>query len=103
MSIPMKKYVDITSGVGAGASVKERELILRLFTTSAAVPAGTVMEFTEVDDVATTFGTESEEYLRAVLYLGFVSKIITKRRKFHLHIMTQSPAGQRLRLSVVRH
>jgi hypothetical protein len=81
MSIPMKKYVDITSGVGAGASVKERELILRLFTTSAAVPAGTVMEFTEVDDVATTFGTESEEYLRAVLYLGFVSKIITKAKK----------------------
>jgi len=81
MSIPMKKYVDITSGVGAGASVKERELILRLFTTRAAVPAGTVMEFTEVDDVATTFGTESEEYLRAVLYLGFVSKIITKAKK----------------------
>jgi len=81
MSIPMKKYVDITSGVGAGASVKERELILRLFTTSAAVPAGTVMEFTEVDDVATTFGTESEEYRRAVLYLGFVSKIITKAKK----------------------
>lgn len=81
MSISIKKYVDVTSGVGAGAAVKERELILRLFTTNALVPAGTVMEMTNLNDVATTFGTNSEEYKRAVPYFGFVSKIITKAKK----------------------
>lgn len=81
MSISIKKYVDITSGVGGGATVKERELILRLFTKDAKVPAGVVMEFTDINDVATTFGTASEEYKRAVPYFGFVSKIMTKAKK----------------------
>ena len=81
MSISIKKYVDITSGVGGGATVKERELILRLFTKDAKVPAGVVMEFTDINDVATTFGTASEEYKRAVPYFGFVSKMMTKAKK----------------------
>lgn len=80
MSISIKKYVDITSGVGGSAAVKERELILRLFTKDTKVPAGVVMEFTDINDVATTFGTASEEYKRAALYFGFVSKIITKAK-----------------------
>lgn len=81
MSISIKKYVDITSGVGGSAAVKERELILRLFTKDTKVPAGVVMEFTDINDVAATFGTASEEYKRAALYFGFVSKIITKAKK----------------------
>lgn len=81
MSISIKKYVDITSGVGAGASVKERELILRILTNNAAIPAGTVAEFTTLNDVGTMFGTDSEEYKRAAKYFGFVSKIITKAKK----------------------
>lgn len=81
MSISIKKYVDITSGVGGGATVKERELILRLFTKDAKVPAGVVMEFTDINDVATTFGTASEEYKRAVPYFSFVSKMMTKAKK----------------------
>ncbi|SUW63478.1 Protein of uncharacterised function (DUF3383) [Buttiauxella agrestis] len=81
MSISIKKYVDITSGVGGSAAVKERELILRLFTKDTKVPAGVVMEFTDLNDVATTFGTTSEEYKRAALYFGFVSKMITKAKK----------------------
>lgn len=81
MSISIKKYVDITSGVGAGATVKERELILRLFTKDTKVPAGVVMEFTDLNDVATTFGTSAEEYKRAAIYFGFVSKLITKAKK----------------------
>ncbi|HAW1738195.1 TPA: DUF3383 domain-containing protein [Escherichia coli] len=81
MSISIKKYVDITSGVGAGATVKERELILRLFTKDTKVPAGVVMEFTDLNDVATTFGASAEEYKRAAIYFGFVSKLITKAKK----------------------
>lgn len=81
MSISIKKYVDITSGVGAGSIAKERELILRLFTKSTKVPAGVVMEFTELNDVAATFGAQAEEYQRAALYFGFVSKVMTKAKK----------------------
>ena len=81
MSISIKKYVDITSGVGAGASAKERELILRLFTKDAKVPAGVVIEFTGLNDVAATFGVATEEYQRAALYFGFVSKVMTKAKK----------------------
>jgi len=81
MSISIKKYVDITSGIGAGATVKERELILRLFTDKLVVPAGVVLEITDLNDVADKFGTDSEEYARAALYFGYVSKITTKAKK----------------------
>jgi len=81
MSISIKKYVDITSGVGAGTGVKERELILRLFTKSPLVPAGTVLEMTSADDVISHFGASSEEASRATTYFGFISKLITKAKK----------------------
>lgn len=93
MSISIKKYVDITSGVGGGATVKERELILRLFTKDAKVPAGVVMEFTDINDVATTFGTTSEEYKRAVPYFGFVSKIMTKAKKLSFAHYSDAPTA----------
>lgn len=94
MSISIKKYVDITSGVGAGATVKERELILRLFTTNVKVPAGVVMEFTDINDVATTFGTTSEEYKRAALYFGFISKVMTKAKKISFAAFSTSQSAQ---------
>lgn len=99
MSISIKKYVDITSGVGAGTAVKERELILRLFTNNAAVPAGTVVEMTDLNDVAKTFGTDSEEYARAAMYFGFVSKIITKAKK--ISFAHCSATGQAVSPSIV--
>lgn len=81
MSISIKKYVDITSGVGAGTAVKERELILRLFTKNPLVQAGTVSEMTELSDVISKFGDTAEESLRATPYFGFISKLITKAKK----------------------
>lgn len=81
MSISIKKYVDIASGVGGASSVKLRELILRVFTKNQAVLAGTVVEMTELNDVATKFGTTTEEYGIAAKNLGFVSKNITKAKK----------------------
>ena len=92
MSISIKKYVDITSGVGAGASVKERELILRLFTTNGTIPPGVVMEFTDINDVAATFGSDSQEYKRAALYFGFVSKVMTKAKKIAFAHYDAAPA-----------
>ena len=34
MAISIKKYIDIVSGVGAGTSVRTKDLILRIFTQS---------------------------------------------------------------------
>lgn len=81
MSISIKKYVDLTSGVGAGTAVKERELILRLFTKNPLVQGGSILEMTSSDDVILKFGADSEEAKRASTYFGFISKLITKANK----------------------
>ena len=80
-SIAFTKYVDITSGVGGSTQVARRELIGRIFTTNELVPTDTVLEFTELEDVASYFGTASEEYKRSSFYFGFVSKRTTQAQK----------------------
>lgn len=81
MPIPFTNYIDIESGVGAGTSVSERDLIIRIFTENALVPTNSFIEFNNPDDVGVYFGTTSEEYLRAVLNFGWVSKSITRAKK----------------------
>lgn len=81
MSISIKRYVDIQSGVGAAVTVAQRDLIGRLFTSNAKVPGDAVIEFDTAADVALYFGGASEEYKRAVFYFGFVSKSIASPRK----------------------
>lgn len=81
MAISIRRYVDITSGVGAGASVRLRELIIRVFTTNPLVPTGSFIEFTSADDVASYFGATSEEYKRAAFCFGWVSKNIRRAKK----------------------
>jgi hypothetical protein len=72
--ISQSRYIDITSGVGAGATVAERKLILRIITQNTTIPPGVVLEADDADSVGTYFGTSSEEYLRAAAYFGFISK-----------------------------
>lgn len=81
MSISFSRYVAITSGVGGGAGVRLRDLILRLMTTSERVPAQTVVEMDNAEDVLSYFGAGSPEYLRAVFYFGFISKNISAPNK----------------------
>ncbi len=81
MAISFKRYVDITSGVGGGAGVRLRDLILRLFSDNTLIPEKTVIEMDNAADVGTYFGTTSAEYLRAVFYFGFISKLITAPKK----------------------
>lgn len=76
MSISIKKYVEITSGVGAANTVRQRDLIGRLFTTNPRVPAASFVEVTSAADAGRYFGTTSIEYLRAAFYFSFVSKLI---------------------------
>lgn len=75
--ISQSRYVNIVSGVGAGAAVAQRQLIMRLMTQNNLLPPGLVAEFSTAAAVGAYFGTSSEEYYRALAYFSFVSKSIT--------------------------
>ncbi|USN16329.1 hypothetical protein PLUTO_00130 [Luteibacter phage vB_LflM-Pluto] len=79
--ISQSRYINIISGVGAGAAVAQRQLILRCMTQSTLLPPGIVAEFSTVDSVGSIFGTQSEEYKRAKAYLGFISKQVKRPQK----------------------
>ncbi len=74
--ISQSRYIKIVSGVGAGAAVAQRQLILRLITQNAVLPPGIVMEAANADAVGAYFGMNSEEYKRAQKYFSFISKNI---------------------------
>lgn len=76
-TISLKRYVDITSVVGAAAAVSTRDLNARFYTSNHLVPTDSFVEFTSAADVGTYFGTDSDEYARAVFYFGWVSKSAT--------------------------
>ena len=78
MAISFNRYIDITSGVGAGANVAQRDLVGRLFTDNVLLPPGTFLSFTSAAEVSSYFGSASNEYLRAVPYFAWVSKSITR-------------------------
>jgi len=81
MAISFKRYIDIVSGVGAGAVVRARDLIGRLITTNVLLPTQSFIEFESADEVKTYFGATSDEYKRALFYFGWISKLITRARK----------------------
>lgn len=81
MAISINRYVDITSGVGGTGGVRTRELVGRIFSTNQLIPTQSFIEFTSADEVATYFGSTSEEYKRAVFYFGWISPNITKATK----------------------
>lgn len=81
MSISIRKYVDITSGVGAGNVVRERELIGRIFTENPRVPVDSLVELSNATDARAYFGSGSEEAERATFYFSFISKNIVAPKK----------------------
>lgn len=74
MSISLKRYVDIISGVGAGANVGNRKLIGRFFVDNPLIPTDSYVEFDTADDVLDYFGAGSVEYARAAFWFGWISK-----------------------------
>ncbi len=74
--ISQSRYINIISGVGAGAGVAQRQLTLRVITQNTLLPPGVVMEFANADAVGLYFGTNSEEFHRATDYFAFISKNI---------------------------
>lgn len=93
MSIDFKKYVNIISGVGGGAGVRQRDLIGRFITSNPMVSPDVVLEFTSADGVATFFGTTSEEYRRALDYFGYVSPSIASARKISFSRWSEAGNG----------
>lgn len=80
MSIDISRYVNITSGVGGGAAVAQRQLIARFVTQSQYLPRETtsVFQATTAAQVLAQFNNDpqSQEYKRASQYFAFVSKNI---------------------------
>lgn len=96
MAISFTRYVDITSGVGGGAAVRLRDLILRLYTSDPRVPIDGVLEMEEAPDVSSYFGDDSPEAARARFYFGFVSKNITAPNKISFARWAKVAAAPRI-------
>ena len=81
MSIPMSKYVNITSGIGGASQVPTRQFMGNIFTTSGLVDPLAPLIFSggpsaALTSIAAYFGIASEEYLRAAMYFSYVSPSI---------------------------
>lgn len=82
-NISFKKYVDIMSSVAGASTISTRELIGRLYTTNPLIPTNSYVEYFayQLPKIGTYFGTTSQEYLRALFYFNFVSKLNTTPQK----------------------
>lgn len=78
MTITIKRYVDITSGVIGATAAATRELIGLIFTTSSRVPSSGVLTITTAREALQVFGAASEEYRRASFYFNFISKATSR-------------------------
>lgn len=93
MAIRFSKYVRIVSGVGGAATVRLRELIGRLISSSPLIDPLTVLEFTSAADVAEYFGSSSPEYRRALFYFSYMSPAISSPRKISFSRFAPSGAA----------
>ena len=78
MAIDIKKYVDVTSGLGARTPAVRRNLIANVFTRNDKVAHRGLVTFGDIDEVKDFFGSKSEEYRFAVKYFGHISKSVTR-------------------------
>lgn len=82
--ISFSRYINITSGVGAGQGVRRRDFILRVVSDSTAFEAGMTYEFANIDALGFFLGAgyqDMPEYRRAAMYFGFVNKNIQRPKK----------------------
>lgn len=80
MPIKQSKYVDIKSGINNIRTATEKELIARIFTTSASLTQN-VVECENLEEVADIFATSSDEYKIASKYFSFINKYARSPRK----------------------
>ena len=97
MSISFSRYVQITSGVGGGAAVSQRDLIGRILTDNILTPGGSVLEFTSAADVDSYYGAESTEAQIARAYFSYVTAG-TPARASRIGFGRYAPGGSPARL-----
>lgn len=73
MAISQNKYINIVSAVGGTETVRQRDLMGRVFTTNYLAPVGQVIEFTggsviALENIGDYFGITSDEYKFAEKY-----------------------------------
>lgn len=90
MAISITRYVDITSGIGGASLVQTRSLVARLFTASPLIPPQTFLSFDSSSEVLNYFGSQSEEYLRALFYFSWISKKLTSPQSIQFAKFVQS-------------
>lgn len=95
MSISQTKYVNITS-VLDDDSVTGRELMGRLYTSSAKLPVGKTIDCSSLDMVNELFGSSSEEYTFASKYFNFIS--VKNKRPLNLSFSNYNPNGRKCTL-----
>ncbi len=78
MPISITNYVNITSGVGAGLNVPQRDLIGRFFTNNELIGPDEFLQFTNSADVLDFFGPNAEETARAQFYFSWISKTVNQ-------------------------
>lgn len=73
MAISQNKYINIVSAVGGGETIRQRDLMGRVFTANYLAPVGQVIEFTggsaiALENIGDYFGVTSDEYAFASKY-----------------------------------
>ena len=93
MAIDIKKYVNITSGVGGASQVATRQFIGCVFSPSELIDPAIPVTFESANAVGLHFGNDSEEYLRATSYFAFVSPTIRVPQAimFGRYVLLDSP------------
>lgn len=81
MTIPIRKYVAITTAIANTEGTARKDLIVRVLTTNPLFAANTVYEFTSSADVAAFAGALSPEAKFASEYFGWISKTATQAQK----------------------
>lgn len=81
MSIPITKYVAITSTTGGQAEASRKDLIARVFTKNPLFAANTVYEFTSSADVSAFASALSAEAKFASEYFSWISKKANQPKK----------------------
>ena len=85
MAISQNKYINIISAVSNSDSVRQRDLIARVFTDNILVPVGSIVEFSggatvALEQVGDYFGLSSAEYRFASRYFQPNKKGVAPRK-----------------------
>lgn len=69
--------------MGGADAVETRELMLRIYTSNAALPTGSVETISSIETskIIEIFGSDSVEFKMSQYYFGFISKVATSPKK----------------------